>query len=255
MMSGMKPCFCSSDPVCSSRPPASTTVSTNGSTTRWRPNSCMMIMVDSGPPPRPPTSSENGAANRPSSANAFHCLRLKPSSLATILRRGVAVVRPRHEMIGADRMLTDRQAIVADGAVGQLGDVLEYLGAADLEQRRRRSRIDAARHLRHDPQLGRLERQHVELDAGNVPDEFEMGGIVGWNLGLHDPFQPVDVTGRTADAGHAGALVAEQEFGVSPSPVLLADQVFDGDPDVFQEDVIDLMGAVDGDDRAHGDAR
>src|SRR6202008_4523431 len=47
----------------------------------------MMIMVDTGPPPRPPTSSENGAANRPSSANACHCLRLKPSSLATILRR------------------------------------------------------------------------------------------------------------------------------------------------------------------------
>src|SRR5215471_18011034 len=47
----------------------------------------MMIMVDYGPPPSPPASSENGAANRPSSANASHCGRLNPSSLAKILRR------------------------------------------------------------------------------------------------------------------------------------------------------------------------
>ena len=50
--------------------------------------------TDSGPaivvpeqPPSPPTSSENGAASRPSSAKDAHCLRLQPSSLATILRR------------------------------------------------------------------------------------------------------------------------------------------------------------------------
>jgi len=58
----------------------------------------------------------------------------------------------------------------------------EDLGATDLEQRCRRSRIDAARHLRHDAQLGRSSRQHVELDAGDVLDEFEMGGIAGRNL-------------------------------------------------------------------------
>src|SRR5712671_2414647 len=42
-------------------------------------------------------------------------------------RRGVTVVRSRHKMIGADRMLADRQAVIADRAMRQFGDVLEDL--------------------------------------------------------------------------------------------------------------------------------
>src|SRR6516162_8483248 len=63
----------------------------------------MMIMVDSGPPPSPPASSENGAANRPSSAKASHCLRLKPSSLARILRRASKSYRSRSRRWTLDR--------------------------------------------------------------------------------------------------------------------------------------------------------
>ena len=72
---------------------------------------------------------------------------------------------------------------------------------------------------------------------------------------LHDLLEAVQVAGRTADAGHAGTLVAEQEFGVGPALVFLADQVFDRHAHVFEKDVVDLVRTVDGDDRAHGDAR
>jgi hypothetical protein len=65
----------------------------------------------------------------------------------------------------------------------------------------------------------------------------------------------VDGARRAADAGHASALIAEQELGVGPALVFLTDQVLDGDADVFQEDVVDLVRAVDGDDRADGHAR
>ena len=57
-----------------------------------------------------------------------------------------------------------------------------------------------------------------------------------------------------ADAGDAGALVAEQEFGVVPALVLLADQVLDRHLDVVEEHLVDLVAAVDGLDRAHRDA-
>ncbi|GCC49733.1 hypothetical protein chiPu_0033885, partial [Chiloscyllium punctatum] len=82
-----------------------------------------------------------------------------------------------------------------------------------------------------------------------------MRRIVFRDLGLHDCLQQVEIPRRAADAGHAGALIAEQELGVGPALILLADQVLGGDPDVLQENVVDLVRAVDGDDRTHGDAR
>src|SRR6202035_891238 len=57
-----------------------------------------------------------------------------------------------------------------------------------------------------------------------------------------------------ADAGDARALVAEQEFGVIPALVFLADQIADGYLDVIEKYLVDLMAAVDGLDRAHRDA-
>jgi hypothetical protein len=59
----------------------------------------------------------------------------------------------------------------------------------------------------------------------------------------------------TADAGDAGALVAEQELGVGPALVLLADEVLRRHLDVLEPDFVDLVLAVVHDDRAHGDAR
>ena len=40
--------------------------------------------------------------------------------------------------------------------------------------------------------FGRLQRQHVELGAGDVADELEMGRIVGRNLGFDDFLQLLD---------------------------------------------------------------
>ena len=61
------------------------------------------------------------------------------------------------------------------------------------------------------------------INAGDVPDEFEIRRIVFRNLRLRDLLQPLDVARRAADPGHAGALVAKQEFCVGPALVLLAD--------------------------------
>ena len=70
----------------------------------------------------------------------------------------------------------------------------------------------------------------------------------------HDLLETLQITRRPADPGHAGALVAEQEFCVGPALVFLADQVLGGDAHVLEEDVIHFMRSVDGDDGPHGDA-
>ncbi len=82
------------------------------------------------------------------------------------------------------RVLAYRQTVIADRLVRQIGDALEYFGAPDLEQRGRRSRVDAARHLRNDAQLRRLQREHIELDARDLPDELAERRIVLTDLGL-----------------------------------------------------------------------
>src|SRR5207244_6031167 len=113
----------------------------------------------------------------------------------------VPIVGSRHEVVGAYRVLTDGQTVIADRLVRQVGDALEYLGAPDLEQRRGRSRVDAARHLSHDTQFGRLQRQDIELNAGNVLDELAERRIVLADFGLHDMLESLQIPGRPADAG------------------------------------------------------
>src|SRR5260221_1818134 len=165
------------------------------------------------------------------------------------------VIRPGHKAIGAHRMLADRKTVIADRLTGQIGNSLEYLGAPDLEQRGRRPRIDAARHLGNNAQLRRLQGKQIKLDARNVLDELSEGWIVLGNFGLYDPLEPVQVARRTADAGHAGTFVAEQKLRVSPTLVFLTDQVLDRDAHIFEEYVVDFVRSVDADDRAHGNAR
>src|SRR6476659_4236708 len=87
-------------------------------------------------------------------------------------RRGMAVVRTRHEHVVARRMLAQRKAIIADSAVREVGDALEDFGAPDLEQRSRRSRVYPSRHLRNHAQFGGFERENIKLDARDVLDEF-----------------------------------------------------------------------------------
>src|SRR5260370_36712857 len=128
------------------------------------------------------------------------------------LRGGVAVVRARHEMIGADRMLANRKTIVADGLVCQIGDALEDLGAADLEQRSDRSGVDSTGHLRNDAKLSCLQRKHIEFDARDLPDEFTKGRIVGGDLRLYDLFEAVPIVRGAANSGHGGALDAARKL-------------------------------------------
>src|SRR5258705_4155048 len=87
-------------------------------------------------------------------------------------RRGMPVVGPRHEHVVARRMLAQRKAIIADGAVREIGDALEDFGAPDLEKRGRRSRIYPSRHLRDHAQFGGFKGENIKLDARNVLDEF-----------------------------------------------------------------------------------
>ena len=58
-----------------------------------------------------------------------------------------------------------------------------------------------------------------------------------------------------ADARDARALVSEQELGVGPAAILLADEVFDRHAHVLEPDLVDLSCAVEQRDRAHRDAR
>ena len=74
-------------------------------------------------------------------------------------------------------------------------------------------------------------------------------------LGAGDLLQPLERALRARHAGDAGAFVAEQELGVGPALVLLADPVLDRHFDVVEEDLVDLVRAVEHDDRPHGDAR
>ena len=74
--------------------------------------------------------------------------------------------------------------------------------------------------------------------------------VVLADFGPHDVLETPQITRRPADPGHAGTLVAEQEFCVGPALVFLADQIFDGDAHVLEEDVVHLVRPVDGDDRA-----
>src|SRR5260370_21664991 len=97
-------------------------------------------------------------------------------------------------MIGRYRMLANRKTIVADGLVCQIGDALEDLGAADLEQRSYRSGVDSTGHLRNDAKLSCLQRKHIEFDARDLPDEFAKGRIVGRDLRLYDLFHSVSIT-------------------------------------------------------------
>jgi hypothetical protein len=72
---------------------------------------------------------------------------------------------------------------------------------------------------------------------------------------LGDALQPRQFALGDADAGDVGAFMAEQELGIGPALVLFADQVRDRHFDVFEPDFVDLVRAVQRDDRAHGDAR
>ncbi len=139
--------------------------------------------------------------------------------------------------------------------MGEIAHPLHDLGAADFQQRRRGARILAPLHLRDHAVLGRFQRHQVDLDTGDIPRDIRRDGIVRADFRRRDLLELLQIPLGAAGLRHAGALVAEQEFGVGPAFVFLADQVLGRHPDIFEKHVVDFVRTVDGDDRAHRDPR
>ena len=66
--------------------------------------------------------------------------------------------------------------------------------------------------------------------------------------------QRVELALGRADAGNAGALVAEEILRVGPALAFLSDQVRNRHLHVLEEDLVDLVLLVQRDDRPDGDA-
>src|SRR5262249_42039257 len=99
MRPARRPSRCPFEPSASIRPPARTAVSKKGSTTRWRPNAFMMIIVAIGPPPSPPKSSGYGAPRSPRSPHFLQGGVLVPFSASTVFGVFVKIfVPPQHPL-------------------------------------------------------------------------------------------------------------------------------------------------------------
>jgi len=136
----------------------------------------------------------------------------------------------------------------------QLAGSLLQLSAAELEHRRRRVGL-AVGGVGDHAQRGQLQGQQVVLqlgDAGSGAWVLNHRGAVDADLG-RVLLGLGDEALCGAHRGDADALVAEQELGVIPALVLLADEVLGGDADVGEEDLVDLVAAVDQLDWAQAD--
>ena len=173
-------------------------------------------------------------------------------------RRLGGVVRADDRFVVALEVALVRHDVGTDDLHQQFGQLLLDDRSFQLQDRRGRvlPALCQLAFIRNDPKLGHFQRFQFDLDRGEffleargfdqraLTGEFQRGEFLdAGDLGL-----------RGTDAGDAGAFVAEQEFGVVPAFVLLADEVLDGDFDVVEEDLVHLAAAVDGDDRADGDA-
>ena len=107
-----------------------------------------------------------------------------------------------------------------------------------------------------DTQLRQFKRLELDLDRGELLAEtLVLDHRLAAGFDFRGQFlDAADALLGDADPRDAGTLVAEQEFGVVPALVLLADQVLEGHLDVVQKDFVDLIAAVDGLDRTHRDA-
>ena len=146
----------------------------------------------------------------------------------------------------------------ADHFHQKLGGGLLDFGALDLQHRRGRIGLALAvlAFVGDDAKLGQFQRLQFDLDRGKPLAEtlvFDHGLAAGLDLGREIP-DAADALLGDADAGDAGALIAEQEFGVVPALVLLADQILDRHLDIVEEHLVDFGSAIDGLDRAHRDA-
>ena len=117
------------------------------------------------------------------------------------------------------------QRIRADDFEQQLADGLLNFRAFDLEDRGGRVGLVAVAGALggDDAQLRHLQRLELDFDGGDlgakslVLDQRLAGGL----LERGELLEAADARLGNADAGDAGALIAEQEFGVVPALVLL----------------------------------
>jgi len=177
--------------------------------------------------------------------------------------------RDRRGPVGTDRRLVPalfvfvllpvRQRIGADDFHQELRRRLLDFGAFDLEDRRGGIglALGALGLRRNDAQLRHLQRLQLHLHRRELLAEArqldQRTAVIRRRSGeLADAAQPLL---RYADAGDADALVAEQEFGVVPALVLLADAILERHAHVIEENFVDLVAAVDRHDRAHRNPR
>ena len=147
--------------------------------------------------------------------------------------------------------------IDADRLDQQFVERLLDLRAADLEDRG--FRTDAASLLlrRQRAQIDDLQRAEPCLhlaEAGAEPRVVGERAVIRPGFNGSDLLQPLDLHARLGDAGDARALVAQQELGIGPAPVLLADAVRHRHAHIGEEHLVEIVPAVHGDDRPHLDA-
>ena len=108
-----------------------------------------------------------------------------------------------------------------------------------------------------DAQLRHFQSLQLDLDRRDLaPERLVLDQRLAVDLFERGEFlQAPQPRLGNADAGDAGALVAEQKLGVIPALVLLAHQVLGRHADVVEKDFVDFMPAVDGLDRPHRYAR
>ena len=169
-----------------------------------------------------------------------------------VFQDAAGVVRPQRRQAGAVKGGDiDRDTRRAEGFDEGFHHFLVKLGAAQLDQRGLAAVLGAVHHRRHRLVGGQFkghEAQFVLADAVAHQRLIDQGDAI------HPRFagvllEPVQHVPRPADDGASGALVLEQELGVSPALALFADEVFSGHLHVFQPHLIDVLEAVHGADR------
>gem|GEM_PF-5844522 len=105
--------------------------------------------------------------------------------------------------------------------------------------------------------MSHLDGHHLHLDLGDLSAEQR---VFEHRLAIADFLHGDALEVRQhrlgrADAGQARALVGQQVLGAGPTLVFLTDKVFHRHADIVEEDLVDLVVAVQGDDRPHTDAR
>ncbi len=153
-------------------------------------------------------------------------------------------------------LFEERQRVGADDLAQEVSNRLANLGALDLEDRGLRAGHAALLRRGEDAQGAHLDGHQLHFhfrDLGAEQRVFEHWLAIADFL-HRDALQMRQHRLGRADAGQARAFVGQQVLGAGPALVFLADEVLHRHADVVEEDLVDLVVAVQGDDRPHADA-